>query len=375
MKVLSIMLMMMVIGALIGGVTNSLAIKMLFRPYKPLYLFGKRVPFTPGLIPKRRNELAVQLGKMVVDHLVTPEGIKKKLQNPAFQSNLTAVFEKEISLLCNREETVLELLQSFGLENVDQKAQTKLKTFIQQKVNHLLNSNQPLKELLTDEWNDQIESLLPQIGAYISDKGAAYFETEEGKKRLKKMIDDFLLQRGMFGNMIQMLLGNTSIEEKIQPEITKFFRHQGTKQLFTNILEKEWDKLSNRSIDELTAKWNKEAVSMSIADRIVQEIPIEKLFKMKLVEVSGPYLHLVLDNVVPKLTHYISRYISERIGAIMQMMNIDQIVKEQVEAFSVERLEEMVLSISKREFKMITYLGALLGGMIGLVQAVIVLMM
>jgi uncharacterized membrane protein YheB (UPF0754 family) len=32
-----------------------------------------------------------------------------------------------------------------------------------------------------------------------------------------------------------------------------------------------------------------------------------------------------------------------------------------------------VLGISRREFKMITYLGALLGGMIGMLQGIIVL--
>ncbi|MCG2963495.1 DUF445 family protein, partial [Escherichia coli] len=58
-------IIMAVIGAVIGGVTNHLAIKMLFHPYEAKYLFRKRIPFTPGLIPKRRDELAVQLGKTV----------------------------------------------------------------------------------------------------------------------------------------------------------------------------------------------------------------------------------------------------------------------------------------------------------------------
>ena len=55
-------LFMAVIGAIIGGVTNHLAIKMLFKPHNPIYIKGKRLPFTPGLIPKRREELARQLG-------------------------------------------------------------------------------------------------------------------------------------------------------------------------------------------------------------------------------------------------------------------------------------------------------------------------
>ena len=70
------------IGALIGGFTNHLAIKMLFRPHEAKYIGKWRVPFTPGLIPKRRDELAMQLGKTVTNYLLTPETFRKKLLTP-----------------------------------------------------------------------------------------------------------------------------------------------------------------------------------------------------------------------------------------------------------------------------------------------------
>ena len=43
-----------ILGGLIGYYTNDIAIKMLFRPYKVLYIFGRKVPFTPGLIPSNQ---------------------------------------------------------------------------------------------------------------------------------------------------------------------------------------------------------------------------------------------------------------------------------------------------------------------------------
>lgn len=42
------------VGALIGYCTNYIAIKMLFRPRKPVFVFGKKLPFTPGVIPKNQ---------------------------------------------------------------------------------------------------------------------------------------------------------------------------------------------------------------------------------------------------------------------------------------------------------------------------------
>ncbi|MGA9231226.1 MAG: DUF445 family protein, partial [Exiguobacterium oxidotolerans] len=56
---------MIVLGATIGAVTNHLAIRMLFRPLEAKYIGKYRIPFTPGLIPKRRDELAANLGRTV----------------------------------------------------------------------------------------------------------------------------------------------------------------------------------------------------------------------------------------------------------------------------------------------------------------------
>ncbi|MBR6349380.1 MAG: DUF445 family protein, partial [Lachnospiraceae bacterium] len=43
-----------IIGCIIGAFTNFIAIKMLFRPLKPVYIGKFRVPFTPGVIPKHQ---------------------------------------------------------------------------------------------------------------------------------------------------------------------------------------------------------------------------------------------------------------------------------------------------------------------------------
>ena len=43
------------LGSLIGYITNSLAVKMLFRPYRSLYIGKFHIPFTPGMIPKGRE--------------------------------------------------------------------------------------------------------------------------------------------------------------------------------------------------------------------------------------------------------------------------------------------------------------------------------
>ena len=63
------------LGALIGCFTNWLAVKMLFRPYYPKKIGKWRLPFTPGIIPKRKSALAAAVGKAVGEQLFTKDDL------------------------------------------------------------------------------------------------------------------------------------------------------------------------------------------------------------------------------------------------------------------------------------------------------------
>lgn len=62
-----------VVGGVIGYFTNDLAIKMLFRPREPLFLFGRQLPMTPGMIPKNKSRLAAGIAAMVSRKLMSAE--------------------------------------------------------------------------------------------------------------------------------------------------------------------------------------------------------------------------------------------------------------------------------------------------------------
>ncbi len=77
-----------VIGALIGYITNDIAIKMLFRPLKAKHIGPLRLPFTPGIIPRQREKLADSIGLMVSRELITEDAIRRQISSPAFQQTL-----------------------------------------------------------------------------------------------------------------------------------------------------------------------------------------------------------------------------------------------------------------------------------------------
>ena len=68
-----------VVGAIIGIFTNYIAVKMLFRPYREKRIGKCKVPFTPGIIPRRQPALAAALGRMVSEKLVREEDLKRAL--------------------------------------------------------------------------------------------------------------------------------------------------------------------------------------------------------------------------------------------------------------------------------------------------------
>lgn len=62
---------------MIGWITNILAIRMIFRPYREKKILDKKVPFTPGLIHRRRPELARKIGEVVKEDLLRQDRIRK----------------------------------------------------------------------------------------------------------------------------------------------------------------------------------------------------------------------------------------------------------------------------------------------------------
>ncbi len=98
------------LGAVIGYVTNYIAIRMLFRPLKAWRLLGLRIPLTPGIIPAKRGELAQKMGGMVGDHLLTADDVGRAFAKESVQHELRHAVTDKLGLLLDRELGPLESL-------------------------------------------------------------------------------------------------------------------------------------------------------------------------------------------------------------------------------------------------------------------------
>jgi uncharacterized membrane protein YheB (UPF0754 family) len=101
-----------VIGGIIGLITNGIAIRMLFRPINPIFLFGFQIPFTPGLIPKEKARIARSLGQVVSTHILNEETLKKGLSSPELDEKILLSLDHFIDKHQNSSLTVKEAMFS-----------------------------------------------------------------------------------------------------------------------------------------------------------------------------------------------------------------------------------------------------------------------
>jgi len=147
--------MLPLIGGIIGWVTNLLAVKMLFRPYR-----GFAIPVldytVQGLIPKRQKEIARLVGQIVEKELLCAEDIIRHLHETDLSGNLSRSATKVVR------ERVMTKIPSF--------LPAYLRAVVSEIVGDILNKEVPrLMDRLMDKLGHELCTNL-QLGQIVEDK-------------------------------------------------------------------------------------------------------------------------------------------------------------------------------------------------------------
>lgn len=229
------------LGAFIGYVTNYIAIRMLFRPLKPRYLLGVRVPLTPGIIPSKRGELAQKMGDMVGSHLLTSEDVGRALSKEGFRRELKGAVSDKLDTFLARElgplETLVpaefkarfrdlaELLRWKAVKAVydyleSAEFEQKLRDYLDRKGDELLSRD--LESYLTPE---RYQSFRTHLDGRIS----GFLSSDEVSRSVAAFVDskteqwfssDRTLRQILPADMVDVIL--TQLEKEIPPLLEKF---------------------------------------------------------------------------------------------------------------------------------------------------------
>ncbi len=192
------------IGASIGYVTNSIAIKMLFKPYKAWKVIGLKVPFTPGVIPKHREELARNIGNMVGNLLLNEETLNKQLTSPHTHGILDKILRNNFDLVMDYDCPPIADLVPKDFNDLFQ------------------SSYQSLKAKLKDMWHElllseDIEFLIQFIVASnidsLSEKSLEQLtQQEDAEQWIKKTVSKILSE----------IVEKNSLKEWLESNLDKF---------------------------------------------------------------------------------------------------------------------------------------------------------
>ena len=288
-----------IIGAIIGYITNFIAVKMLFHPYKPIKIFGFTLPFTPGIIPKRKPRLAKAISNAVGNKLFTENDLEDILCSDEIKETVS-------DAICNKAEELIskapaEIALSLTSEENAEKIKNKACSFISSKV------MESAREI--------------DIGSIIAEKG---FDVIKEKKSSMGMLGMFISD-----DLISGLL------EQLKSKVNEFIETDGEKLI--------------------CSKANEKMNSVFLLP-IGESIGVEEIDKASVKE---------------KIESVYCETVKRALSSLEGKIDIASVVEKKVNDMSVKELEDLCMSVMKRELGAIINLGAVIGFVIGIINVFI----
>lgn len=249
------------VGGVIGYITNSLAIRMLFRPHYEKRIFGKRIPFTPGIIPKEKGRIASSIGKTISENLMNKEVLEKNLLSDEMTGKLGNAIDGFFAKQKVNEETLREFLTHYISE----------------------------QELDAIALNTKME-LTDNIYHKLADSNL-------GDKIAVRAVDYVIDNIGVVIIPMVVRLLRESVQQRIATAINDLFR-ENSKEIVSNLISNETDNLVSCKLSRLLD--GKE----------------EQLAKIK--EMVLSLYRIMIKEQLPKILDAvdISRIVEERINAM-----------------------------------------------------------
>ncbi len=304
------------LGGVIGYITNDIAIRMLFRPHKAKYLFGIRIPFTPGIIPKEKGRIASAIGGAISENLMNKEVLEKNLLSDEMIEKIRQSIDTFFATQKSNPDTVRDFLAHY----------------------------------LTDE---DIEKIIVGLKTGLTNQ----VSTKLGESNLGEQISEVVMEH------VSSKLRIDGLDIDI-PQILKSLIGSSIWSKIANLIEKPAKHYLAKNINQMLTTNGPEIVG-NLVDKGVNDfsqLSMQQLLQGKDLQIAE------MTNSVIKIYRTI---ISEHLPRILKAINIPVIIESRINEMDMQETEKLIFQVMNKELKAIVWLGALLGLLMGSINCFI----
>lgn len=389
-----------IVGGIIGYFTNDIAIKMLFRPYQAIYIGGRRVPLTPGLIPRNQERLAKNISSTIMGSLLTPGELqnlaRRLLQPERVQAAILWLLQLAIDQIkSNKDQTTAKIVAGILRDLLGESLPRLLKVlarredFLSAQINQIFD--QILLEFkLSEEQATRLADWLLQvvIPPDVLRQAIIDFLTDRTIQAIderfrEKTSGTYWVVANLFGLRNTLTrLRTYCLDEKddtnarLQELIQDLQVRDRIKRLLQNISLQNLPIGTVRQLRKTTRESVRHYVQTSGSDLLqglTDSVDWENLAVLLLNRLStSAVVTASLDVVSKELALILERYFEKDLEAIVAqvipILAIDQVIIDRVKSTSPADLEAAIEGIVKNELQAIVNLGGVLGFIVGLMQ-------
>ena len=304
------------LGGIIGYITNDIAIRMLFRPHKAKYLFGIKIPFTPGIIPKEKGRIASAIGGAISENLMSKDVLEKYLLSDKMITKIRLSMDSFFETQKNNQETVREFLAHYMTAN---------------DIDSLIRG---LKE-----------GLIEQVSTKLGESNLG----EQISKVVMEHVSSKLRIDGLDLDIPQML--KSMIGSSVWGQVA-------------NLIEKPAKHYLAKNINQMLSANGPEIVGKLVDNGVddISKLSMQKLLQGKDLKIAQA------TNTCIGLYRTI---ISEHLPRILEAINIPVIIESRINEMDMNETEKLIFQVMDKELKAIVWLGALLGMIMGSINLLI----
>jgi uncharacterized membrane protein YheB (UPF0754 family) len=176
--------------------------------------------------------------------------------------------------------------------------------------------------------------------------------------------------QGLFGSLAGMFMNNSGLVSMIREPVLRYLDSDEARGYVSQLLEERWEEWIDRSIGDLVGLVGEERLRSLVHSAGLNWLDARRLLGLSISQTIGLFAGKK-SAWIDKVSEWMISWASGQIHKVLKAINLKQMVQDQVSRFPIERLEEILLEVSGREFRMITWLGVLLGILIGALQGVV----